>query len=184
MVLFVGLGNPTKEYENTRHNIGFMAIDYLIDCYKASTISKTKFHGELYKYEQILLLKPSTYMNLSGKSVSAVVNYYKPTEVVVIHDDIAINLGSIRIKKSGSSGGHNGIKSIDSFIGDEYIRLRLGVGSPKNQDTVGFVLGRFTKEEEPCVDKIIKYSKDVLDALTKESLENVIIRYSSKKGIC
>ncbi|MDR0468180.1 MAG: aminoacyl-tRNA hydrolase [Campylobacteraceae bacterium] len=185
MILFVGLGNPTKEYANTRHNIGFMAIDYLVGCHNASLISKTKFHGELYKHNQNLFLKPTTYMNLSGQSVATVVQYYKPDEVVVIHDDIAINLGSIKIKKGGSSGGHNGIKSIDSHIGSEYIRLRLGVGSPKDrQSTVNFVLGNFSECEKGCVEKIIHYAKEVLEALTKESLENVIIKYNSKKGIC
>ncbi len=185
MILFVGLGNPTKEYENTRHNIGFMVIDHLISYYKASLISKTKFYGELYKYNQNLFLKPTTYMNLSGQSVLAVCNFFKPDEVVVIHDDIEISLGSVRIKKGGSSGGHNGIKSIDSVIGNDYIRLRLGVGFPKNKDeVVNFVLGKFSKEELNCVQKIIHYSKEALEALTKESLEDVIIKYTSKKGIC
>jgi PTH1 family peptidyl-tRNA hydrolase len=185
MILFVGLGNPTKEYENTRHNIGFMVIDYLVDYHKASLISKTKFQGELYKHNQNLFLKPTTYMNLSGISVAAVANFYKPDEIVVIHDDIDINLGSVRIKKGGSSGGHNGIKSIDSHMGNDYIRVRLGVGKLRNkEEAVSFVLGRFTKDESDCVQKIVKYSKDILEALTKESLEDVIVKYTSKKGIC
>lgn len=185
MILFVGLGNPTKEYENTRHNIGFMVIDYMIDYHKASLVSKTKFQGTLYKHNHNLFLKPSTYMNLSGQSVAAVVNYYKVDEIVVVHDDIEINLGSVRIKRSGSSGGHNGIKSIDSHVGNDYIRVRLGVGMPKNkEEIVNFVLGNFTKEESDCVQKIIHYSREILDALTKDSLEDVIIKYTSKKGIC
>lgn len=185
MTLFVGLGNPTKEYANSRHNIGFMAIDYLVDCYKAISINKAQFRGELYKFNGILLLKPTTYMNLSGESVKSVFNYYKPDKIVVIHDDIAINLGSIRIKKGGSSGGHNGIKSVDLNMGNEYTRIRLGVGKPEYKNNVtGFVLGNFSTKELDCVNKMIGYTKEIIEALMVYNLEDVIIKYSSKKGIC
>ncbi|MFV0481697.1 MAG: aminoacyl-tRNA hydrolase [Campylobacteraceae bacterium] len=185
MILFVGLGNPGKKYEKTRHNIGFMVIDHLVGKHKATSINKKEFQGELFKHNQSLFLKPTTFMNLSGESVFAVSEYYKPEKIVVFHDDIAINLGSVRIKLGGSSGGHNGIKSIDKFIGSEYIRVRLGVGEPSGfLDTSDYVLSSFKIEEINCVQKLINYSEDIAEALTKNSLEDVIIHFTSKKGIC
>ncbi|MDR1284680.1 MAG: aminoacyl-tRNA hydrolase [Campylobacteraceae bacterium] len=185
MFLFVGLGNPTEKYANTRHNVGFMVINRLIDELKASNVSKSQFFGELYKSAQILLLKPLTYMNNSGKSVRAVFDFYKPNEIVVIHDDIAIPFGSIRIKRGGSSGGHNGLKSVDLHVGDDYTRIRIGVGAPENsQDTAKFVLENFSKDELTCMEKLINYSVKIVKDLPNENLNSVISRYTSKKGIC
>jgi len=185
MFLFVGLGNPTSSYKNTRHNIGFMVIDRLVQNLKASSITKSQFSGELYKDAQSLLLKPLTYMNDSGRSVRAVADFYKPDEIVVIHDDIAIPFGSVRIKRGGSSGGHNGLKSVDAHMGAEYIRIRLGVGAPKNgQDAVSFVLGNFAKEELPCLEKLIERGVSAALDLTQKQLEEVIALHTCKKSIC
>ncbi|MDR1975599.1 MAG: aminoacyl-tRNA hydrolase [Campylobacteraceae bacterium] len=185
MFLFVGLGNPTRNYINTRHNIGFKVIDALSAHFKASHISKPQFQGDLFKASNNLFLKPLTYMNNSGQSVSAVANFYKPDEIIVIHDDIAIPLGSVRIKRGGSSGGHNGLKSIDAHIGADYIRVRLGVGTPRfEQDAVNFVLSDFSKEESPCVQKLIDYAALICEELLTKSFDEVNQKYVSKKGIC
>ncbi|MDR2099321.1 MAG: aminoacyl-tRNA hydrolase [Campylobacteraceae bacterium] len=183
MFLFVGLGNPAENYANTRHNIGFRAIDALSVRFKASLISKPQFFGDLYKSKDTLLLKPITYMNNSGKSVGAVADFYKPQEIVVIHDDIAIPFGSVRIKRGGSSGGHNGLKSIDAHIGADYIRVRLGVGTPKiGQDAAAFVLSNFSKEESDGVLEIVEYATLVCEELLMKSLDEVSARYTRKNG--
>jgi PTH1 family peptidyl-tRNA hydrolase len=185
MFLFVGLGNPTEKYANTRHNIGFMVINRLIGEIGAYSILKPQFFGELYKSGQTLFLKPLTYMNNSGKSVKAVFDFYKPDEIVVIHDDIAIPFGSVRIKRGGSSGGHNGLKSIDLHVGSDYIRIRIGVGAPKNlKNTADFVLENFSKEETVCVEKLIDYSIKIIEDLPNKNLDTIISDYVSKKGIC
>ena len=120
MTLIVGFGNPDLQYKNNRHNVGFMVVDGLIDgqtsCEK---ITKTNFKGELFKAPSMLLLKPSTYMNLSGESVRAVSDYFKPDHVIVIHDDLDLPFGTLRFKIGGGHGGHNGLRSIDAHIGVE-----------------------------------------------------------------
>lgn len=185
MTLFVGLGNPTDKYKYTRHNIGFMTIDALVNGLSPHDISKSQFKGELYKAGNLLLLKPMTYMNLSGESVRAVCDYYKPDHVVVIHDDLDLNFGSVRFKTGGSSGGHNGIKSIDAHIGPEYDRVRLGIGKPPSKGEVSnYVLQNFRLEEIECVKKILLHACDALKELRTESLDTVIKRYTSKKGLC
>lgn len=185
MLLFVGLGNPTQKYINTRHNIGFEVIDFLVNEFKASSITKEKFHGQLFKCNNCLYLKPLTYMNLSGESVFAVSEYFKPDNIIVVHDDIAIPLGSVRIKRGGSSGGHNGLKSIDSYIGADYIRVRLGVGTPKQyEDVSSFVLDKFSKEESDCVSKLITYGASILKDFEKFGIDDIVAKYTSKKGIC
>jgi PTH1 family peptidyl-tRNA hydrolase len=162
-----------------------MVIDRLVDELKASLISKPQFFGDLYKSQNTLFLKPTTYMNNSGKSVKAVVDFYKPDEIVVIHDDIAIPFGSVRIKRGGSSGGHNGLKSIDAYIGADYIRIRLGIGAPRTgQDAADFVLSNFSKDENGCVKELINYSVKIAEDLPNEELDAIITRYTSKKGIC
>lgn len=155
MVIIVGLGNPKKEYENTRHNIGFMAIDALaekynisvLDCKHKALIGKGVING--YK---VVLVKPLTYMNLSGEAVRAVIDYYKAdaeSELIVIYDDVSLDVGQLRIRKKGSAGGHNGIKNIIAQLGhDTFLRIKIGVGEkPKGYDLADYVLGHFSKEE-------------------------------------
>lgn len=165
MKLIVGLGNPGKKYRFNRHNVGFQLLDYLIEKWKGFKIGGKEIMGELYRVkatgkekfprENFLLLKPTTFMNLSGKSVGTVARFYKiaPSEIVVIHDDLDLKVGQLRFKKGGGNGGHNGLKSIDTAIGPDYWRVRIGIGRPsKREQVVEYVLGDFDREEwEQCI---------------------------------
>ncbi len=185
MILFVGLGNPTSEYQNTRHNLGFMVLDEFIKAHETTLINKPKCQGELYKSGSFLFLKPLTYMNNSGISVKAVSDFYKPSRVIVIHDDLDLALGAVRFKKGGSSGGHNGLKSIDGLIGADYERVRLGIGKPKfKNDVINFVLQKFSEKEQKCVEEVIKYSQKALEEFKKSPLDKITQTYTRKKGLC
>ncbi|BCD59722.1 MULTISPECIES: aminoacyl-tRNA hydrolase [unclassified Nitratiruptor] len=187
MHLIVGLGNPGPKYERNRHNIGFMVIDRLIERLKPTSISKKEFKGELYKAGSLFLLKPLTYMNLSGQSVLAVKNFYKIDieNIIVVHDDLDLGLGALRFKKGGSSGGHNGLKSIDALIGKEYIRIRFGIGRPqRKEDVVRYVLSDFTQKELECIVPVIDKAADAALALTRLSLDEVRSQYSQKQLNC
>jgi len=185
MILLVGLGNPGTEYQANRHNIGFMVIDKLIDDLKAINITKSSFKGALYKTPHFLLLKPLTYMNLSGESVHAVKSYFKIEDVLVFHDELDIPLGSIRIKNGGSAGGHNGLKSMDLHIDPHYDRVRLGIGRPLHKgDVTKHVLGNFSKEEHECVQKVILRATQIAKEVPTLSNKELIQKYVSKKSIC
>ncbi|MBZ7940032.1 aminoacyl-tRNA hydrolase [Campylobacter molothri] len=177
MILVVGLGNIGEEYKNTRHNVGFMLIDLILKDQNFTNLTNSKFKGELFKIgSSLLLLKPSTYMNNSGISVKAVKDFYKCERIIVIHDDIDINLGALRFKKGGSSGGHNGLKSIDSLCGNDYERIRIGVG--KGEDVISHVLGQFNNEEKIILDKILEHSKKALFKLVEKDLSSISSLYS------
>jgi PTH1 family peptidyl-tRNA hydrolase len=170
--LLVGLGNPGKSYEGNRHNIGFMAIDHIADEYRFSKSSK-KFGGNLCEGaigdHKVYAFKPLGYMNTSGGPASEAARFYKipPENVIVIHDELDLPLGKLRVKKGGGNGGHNGLKSIDAHIGKEYWRIRLGIGHPGDKDLVSdYVLDDFTKQEKPVL-------KDMLAIVTKHI--NVLI---------
>jgi PTH1 family peptidyl-tRNA hydrolase len=183
MVLIVGLGNPEDKYKNNRHNIGFRVINKLVDDSNATDISKSSFFGKLYKDKQTLFLKPSTYMNLSGKSVTAVKNFFKIDieNIIVIHDDIDLPFSALRFKRGGGHGGHNGLKSIDSHIGKEYIRVRMGVGKPEYKSQVAnFVLSDFSQEEEKIIDKWITHTTKAIKELQTKELDEVKSKYSLK----
>lgn len=155
MYIIAGLGNPTKEYENTRHNIGFMAIDALAEKYSISVMSckhKALIGKGTINGNKVVLVKPLTYMNLSGEAIRAVIDYYKAdaeSELIVIYDDVSLDVGQLRIRKKGSAGGHNGIKNIIAQLGqDTFLRIKIGVGEkPKGYDLADYVLGHFNKEE-------------------------------------
>lgn len=158
MWLIAGLGNPGAEYALTRHNIGFIAVDVLAD---GATFTQ-KFHGETatvpFGGEKLVLLKPLTYMNLSGKSVLAAMQFYKlpPERLIVIHDELDLPLGKIRVKQGGGANGHNGIKDIDALIGVDYWRVRMGIGHPGRKTQVhNHVLGRFGVDEMPMLEKVL-----------------------------
>ena len=168
MTLIAGLGNIGKEYENTRHNVGFMLIDLILKDGGYSDVSSAKFQGELYKNGSLLLLKPSTYMNSSGKSLKAVNDFYKPNHIIVIHDDLDIAFGAMRFKNGGSSGGHNGIKSIDSLIGNNYDRVRIGIGR-SDKSVIDYVLGKFDNSELEKLDGILSHAKEAVLALANSS---------------
>lgn len=161
MHLLVGLGNIGREYEATRHNFGFLLLDQIINDHHLTNQGK-KFRSEVFAGEisgkKILALKPQTFMNLSGDAVAEAANFYKiPNEkILVLHDDVDLDFGRIKVKIGGGHGGHNGLRSIDESIGKDYMRLRLGVGRPANKefDTADYVLGKFSKEEMAEVEKI------------------------------
>lgn len=159
--LIIGLGNPGVEYQNTRHNVGFMALDKLNETYGLSNF-QTKFNSEYVelaiKNHKAILLKPLTYMNLSGQAIAKVMQFYKIPlkDLIVIHDDIDLEVGKIRVKTGGSSGGHNGLKSIDELIGKEYQRIRIGVSRPTGLQVVStHVLAKFKEEERNIIDNSI-----------------------------
>ena len=187
-MLIVGLGNPGSDYVNTRHNIGFMVLDAFIKRKVAVKLSSSSFKGELYKFqnthislENHFLLKPLTYMNLSGESVVKVKNFYKIEDVVVIHDDLDLPFGTLRFKKGGGHGGHNGLKSIDANISKEYIRVRIGIGKPERKgEVVSYVLGKFSQEELKKLSTLIEHTCDALDYLLTHSLAETQAKYSIK----
>ncbi len=165
-VLIIGLGNPGAEYSGTRHNVGFMAIDSFAPtdaAWKKEKKAET-MHCEI-NGQRVILVKPQTFMNNSGDAVGALVAFYKiPIEnVIVIHDDMDLKLGSIREKIGGSSAGHNGIKSIDAAIGNDYKRIRIGVGHPRDfnlkTDPADWVLGKFDAEQLAAINSVIKSIK-------------------------
>ena len=160
MYLLVGLGNPGPSHAKQRHNAGFMALDALAQKLGASGAVQ-KFHGECakaeYAGESLLLLKPQTFMNLSGKSVQAAMAFYKlaPEQIIVLHDELDLPLGTLRIKQGGGHGGHNGLRDIDACVGQDYWRIRLGIGHPGTKEQVhGYVLARFGADERAVVDKV------------------------------
>ncbi|MCJ7856222.1 aminoacyl-tRNA hydrolase [Lachnospiraceae bacterium NSJ-143] len=163
MKLIVGLGNPGKDYSGTRHNIGFAVIDEMSREYSID-VNKGKFKGVLGEGriggQKVLLLKPLTYMNLSGESVREVCDFYKiPVEdIIIIYDDISLPVGGLRIREKGSAGGHNGVKSIIAHLKtDEFARIKIGVGSkPDGGDLVNHVLGRFSKDDSAVIDDAVK----------------------------
>lgn len=168
MFLVVGLGNPGTEYQGTRHNAGFMAVDALAEAYRFSSF-KAKFDGLIadgtIDGEKCLILKPQTYMNLSGNSVLKAASFYKilPEQIIVIHDDMDLQPAQIKAKLGGGTGGHNGLKSIDAHIGQNYNRIRLGVGHPRGagEAVVNHVLSRFSKTDmellQHNIDLIVKH---------------------------
>lgn len=183
MKLIVGLGNFGKEYESTRHNVGFMCVDLLADTL-GENIDKKGF-SSLYvrlKYfdEDIILLKPLTYMNNSGIAVREIKNYFNidVNDVIVIQDEMDIEPGHLKIKAGGSSAGHNGIKSItENLKSDAYIRVKIGIGRP-TYDSVDFVLGKPKGEEKELIDSAIKSASDAIKVMIKESLNKAMSLYN------
>lgn len=177
MFLIVGLGNPGKEYAGTRHNIGFEAIDYIADKYNIE-LNRIKFKGifgeGMINGKKVILLKPTTYMNLSGESIREVVNFYKISneEIIVIYDDISLEVGRLRIREKGSHGGHNGIKSIIANLSsDVFPRVKIGVGGPKG-DLVSHVLGKFSNSEiEILRESIMATAEAVVTILSRDTKE-------------
>ena len=188
MWLIAGLGNPEKKYNGTRHNAGFAAIDTLLDALGGKGLESTKFHGVFTKVrigtEEVVILKPLTYMNLSGDSIAPMANFYKiPAEqVLVISDEISLSPGSIRIRKKGSAGGHNGLKSIIARLGTEdFPRIRLGVGDKdENRDLAAHVLGRFTKDEEKLMEEAYAEVAKACICTVMEGIEKAMNLYNKK----
>lgn len=189
MHIIAGLGNPDKKYNNTRHNTGYEVIDALA---KELSISVTSSeHRALvgkafYEGERLILAKPLTYMNLSGESIRPMCDYYDtdPTEdLLVIYDDVSMPLGQLRIRKKGSAGGHNGIKSIIQHLGsDSFWRIKIGVGAPEGEkDMVAHVLGHFSKDEEKLLEEAIKKACEAAKLIITGKTQEAMNLYNKKK---
>lgn len=189
MFLIVGLGNPTKQYEKTRHNIGFDVMDALADKYNIS-ISENKHKAlcgkGVIEGMKVVLAKPQTYMNLSGESVAELVNYYKldpESELIVVFDDISLEPGNIRIRKKGSAGGHNGIKNIIANLGSSvFPRIKVGVGEkPKGYDLADYVLGKFSKEDRVLMEEGYDLACEASALIMQGAIDQAMNEYNQKK---
>lgn len=186
MKLIVGLGNPGKEYENTRHNIGFMFIDeYAKE--KGLVINKKKFNGLYVDFinngEKTILLKPQTYMNLSGEAVSAFIDFFKISieDILIISDDLDLAIGKYKLRPTGSSGGHNGLKNIEKHLSTQnYKRLKIGISNDKDIDTKDYVLGNISKENKQVIDDLKKIVNNILDDFYKLDFEKLMAKYNHK----
>ena len=189
MKLVIGLGNPGLKYENTRHNIGWMAVDYYTKENGIEMHLEPNFQGILgkaiYNGEKVFFLKPVTYMNLSGESVIKVMNFYKinPEDILVISDDLDSTFGRIRLRAKGSSGGHNGHKNIASHIHtEEYKRIKIGIGRDENIGTIDWVLKKFSKDELITLSTVLDKVAHAIDDFSKGiDFEAISSKYSEKK---
>ena len=187
--LIVGLGNPEPKYDHTRHNIGFDAVDSLADLWGMSWKENKRFQGLISEGvssygNKIRLLKPLTYMNRSGQAVRAVIDWYKtsPRSVMVIYDEMDLPVGRLRIRLSGSAGGHNGMKSIISHLGSQdFPRLRIGIGKSDGKKQISHVLGKFAPEEKAIIKQVLQLSTDAVERSLKEGVEKAMNIYNSKQ---
>ena len=184
MILIAGLGNIGEEYKNTKHNIGFMTVDKIADDYNFPEwkeknkylFTKTKINDT-----DVILLKPTTYMNLSGEAVQAITTLYKikPEDIIVIHDDLDLKTGVIKTKQGGGTGGHNGLKSIDSKIGNNYHRIRIGISHPRdinpNQDVASYVLSKFSPEDMKKITIQVENISKSLEKIIKKDFSSLKI---------
>lgn len=188
MYLIVGLGNPGTEYAATRHNIGFDMVTYLSDRYNIpvrSRENKAIVGKGMIGGQKVMLAQPQTYMNLSGESVRALLNYYKMDidELIIIYDDISLPVGQIRVRPKGSAGGHNGIKNIIQHLQtEEFVRIRIGVGAkPEGGDLVKHVLGRFSREEDGMIRDVFALAEEALEALLDGDVAAAMNRVNGRK---
>ena len=188
MYIIVGLGNPDRQYQNTRHNIGFDVIDAIADK-NHITVGERKHKALIGKGfvggQKVVLVKPQTYMNLSGESVREVIDFYKvdeKSELIVISDDVSLTVGQIRIRKKGSTGGHNGLKNIILHLGhDEFQRVKMGVGEkPAGYDLVDYVLGHFPKEERKIMDESIGRAAKAIEVIVTDGADAAMNQYNKK----
>lgn len=186
MKIIVGLGNPGKEYENTRHNIGFMCIDSYAKKNNCK-IDKKKFNGKYNKIrvsgEDVILLKPQSYINLSGEVIRKYLDYFKITvdNLLVISDDLDLEIGRIKLKSNGSSGGHNGLKNIEANLGtQEYKRLKIGISNNKDIDTKDYVLGKIESSNRKIYDDIFSCTDDILEDFVNLDFDSLMAKYNHK----
>jgi PTH1 family peptidyl-tRNA hydrolase len=189
MFVIVGLGNPEKKYFGTRHNVGFDTIDVLSDKYNIG-LTETKFKAAYGKgrigAERVILVKPLTYMNLSGEAVAPLCNYFKvdsKENLIVISDDVELDVGKIRVRPKGSAGGHNGLKNIIAQLGcDEFKRVRVGVGKkPKQWDMVDWVLGHFEGDDATLIKEGIKDAADAVECIISQGVDSAMNTFNGKK---
>ncbi len=188
MYIIVGLGNPDKQYEGTRHNVGFDVIDAIADKYNIDVTERKHraFCGKgLVAGQRVILVKPQTYMNLSGESVRSVLDFYKvdeESELIVIYDDVSLGVGQLRIRKKGSAGGHNGIKNIIQHLGHNvFQRIKVGVGEkPKEYDLADYVLGHFSKEDKEMMKDGYKRSVEAVEMLVMGDIDGAMNEFNKK----
>lgn len=193
-MLIVGLGNPGAKYKDTRHNIGFMAVDFLAEA-NSIKMNKRDFDGLWGKGsindKEVILLKPLTYMNLSGGAVQGISDYFhvEPKDILIVYDDIDLELGTIRIRLKGSSGGHRGMQSIIEHLGaNDFPRVRLGIGRPKQRsqksevksqnEVADYVLSNFTPDEKDLLRKILDITKEAVDLILQDGVEKAMNKYN------
>lgn len=186
MKLIVGIGNPGKEYEHTRHNIGFDTIDLYA---KKNNITnfKEKFNGQYFEdtvnNERVIFLKPLSYVNLSGIVVKKFIDYFKINidDILVIVDDLDQNIGKYKLKENSSSGGHNGLKNIEQNLGTkDYKRFKIGISNDKTTDTKDYVLGKFNKEDRIKIDEVINVALEAIEDFSKFSFNKMMTKYNKK----
>lgn len=188
MYIIAGLGNPTLQYEGTRHNVGFDVIDTLADRYNISVDtrkSRALIGKGMIEGHKVILAKPQTFMNLSGESIRSLADYYKvdvETELLVIYDDVSLDVGQLRIRKKGSAGGHNGIKNIILNLGtDVFPRIKVGVGEkPKKYDLADYVLGHFSKAEKEQMDEGYKKAASAVAMILNGEMDVAMNKYNRK----
>jgi peptidyl-tRNA hydrolase, PTH1 family len=196
--LIVGLGNPGAKYDNTRHNIGFDAVDALAKRWLVSLSDHKKFKGEFGEVlvprlgqNKLRLLKPQTYMNLSGQSIRAVVDWYKipPEAVLLVYDDMDLPTGRLRLRLSGSAGGHNGVKSTIAHLGtQDFARLRIGIGAPRQpggdrDSTVSHVLGKFSAAEQKVMDEVLQLTMEAIELGLRQGMEKAMSLYNNREAV-
>lgn len=188
MYIIAGLGNPTKEYDKTRHNVGFSVIDVLADRYRID-VSERK-HKALcgrgaIEGQKVVLMKPQTFMNLSGESIRAAVDFYKvePEDIIIIYDDVSLEPGQLRIRLKGSAGGHNGIKNIIAHLGtQEFPRIKVGVGAkPPRMDLAAYVLSRFSQGEQKLMDDAFSEAAGAAVMMMTDGADRAMNHYNTKK---
>ena len=189
MYIIAGLGNPGRQYEGTRHNIGWQVIDELAEKYNIR-VMENKFKGLIGKGmiggEKVILVKPLTFMNLSGECIGEAANFFKideTAELIVVADDISLDVGQIRMRKKGSAGGHNGLKNIIAHLGHEnFMRIRMGIGDkPSGYDLADYVLGHFSQEEEKILDESKKTAVLAIETIISDGIDRAMNLYNTKK---
>ena len=188
MKIIAGLGNPAAKYEGTRHNTGFAVIDQLAEKYsiRVNTNRQRGLCGAgIIGGEKVLLVKPLTFMNLSGECIRPLMDYYKlePSELLVIYDDISLEIGQIRIRAKGSAGGHNGMKSIIGHLGtQEFPRIKVGVGGkPEQMDLADYVLGHFSREEQAAIKESVKLAAEASEFILTDGVKEAMNRFNAVK---
>lgn len=187
MKIIAGLGNPGKEYENTKHNVGFLTIDILAEKYGIK-VNKIKFKGlvgeGMIGTEKVILVKPQTYMNLSGQCIREIVAFYKldMEDLVVIYDDIDLPMGNLRIRKKGSAGTHNGMRSIIYDLQDDgFPRVRVGIGGERKGDLANYVISGFSGDDRKLIEEAIVKAADAVACLVEDGIDRAMVDYNTKK---
>jgi len=185
--LIAGLGNPGSEYEKTRHNAGFWFIDQLVSQYNLTLKNESKFLGEVAKFNSpsgnIWLLKPMTFMNRSGQSIARLAQFYKikPEQILIVHDELDLPPGSVKLKQSGGHGGHNGLRDSIAQLGKNFYRLRLGIGHPGNKEqVVGFVLGKTPQSDKQLIESAIDKSIDSIELILQGDMQKAMNQLHAK----